>query len=226
MFKTRKENNLPSQINHSKGFCCSVGKEGEGKNSLKEKNFLAKSREESYIFFNVMIIMTSLVIVFGFAMLRITEVSSCRQPCGTVEPIRGFRLKEQSYRTYNSVTLERCIILCEQDTGCFSINYFKRTRVCQLNNSTKDDAIEDFVQDNTCLYIDNVLRQHHLAEEQGPHCKCKLVHLDVSRIIGENFTIFFLFPFLNSLKLSFIFKLLDFFFEIRFFFPFFPFLFF
>ncbi|XP_031570338.1 EGF-like repeat and discoidin I-like domain-containing protein 3 [Actinia tenebrosa] len=117
--------------------------------------------------------MAFFIIAFSFSMLRVTEVTSPDHPCRTVEPISGFCLRGQSYKTYDTVTLERCILLCEQETGCFSINYFKRTRECQLNNSSNNDFIENFVQDDACLYIDNVLRPYSLPLEPVLHCKSR-----------------------------------------------------
>lgn len=153
-------------------FAENLWKKRPRKKTFANRNFQERGGEIGFFFGQLFSIMsTSLLVVFGLTILCKNEAFSCRQPCRTVEPVRGFRLDEQSYRTYKSVTLERCILLCEENTGCISINYFKSTRKCQLNKSSKDDAIDDFVQDSNCLYIDNVL---HQDVKQGPLCKCKL----------------------------------------------------
>ena len=59
----------------------------------------------------------------------------------------------------SSPGLQDCVILCvEHDPLCESINYYRKTKVCELNNKTIDSNPEDMVDFELAIYMTNSVR--------------------------------------------------------------------
>ena len=67
--------------------------------------------------------------------------------------IFGKMLKGHTFRTLKTVSSIECWQACEHDSRCKSLNYVIVQGICELNNSTKERSLENFVTDVHRYYL-------------------------------------------------------------------------
>ena len=75
--------------------------------------------------------------------------------------ISGYSLVQHSYRILPKVRLITCIITCQNDPECYSLNFRLSLRQCELSNGTRlSIAPEYFVPSVDTVYFDNLYRPY------------------------------------------------------------------
>ena len=75
------------------------------------------------------------------------------QQCKSEYSINGMMLKGHVSEEKKSVTILSCVLQCDANIRCQSINYVLSQYVCELNSRTKDARPEDFIPDADRIYI-------------------------------------------------------------------------
>jgi len=76
-----------------------------------------------------------------------------------------------------------CIILCDQDTNCYSFNYKFPAKTCELNNVTRSLHPLEFVSSSGAIYFDHPSRPSGSCSGDRP-CKNKGKCINVARAPG------------------------------------------
>ena len=78
--------------------------------------------------------------------------------CVTVRSIKDYSLIGHIYRTSSGKSLLTCIISCDQDEQCYSINYKLPTKTCELSDVTRYSHLQEFVFSPDAVYFDHPSR--------------------------------------------------------------------
>ena len=82
--------------------------------------------------------------------LRVTA----RQQCKPAEAsVNGKALRGHTFKTSEVRSLFECQVLCENELKCQSYNYFITSKLCELNNRTKEARPNSFVPDESSFYM-------------------------------------------------------------------------
>ena len=88
----------------------------------------------------------------------ITQVVSYGTTCSKLDhkllPAENRVLKNFTYQTKTVPHYVICGRECNMDKDCMSINFFKGNKLCELNNATRADHPESFVEDQGSVYFD------------------------------------------------------------------------
>jgi len=78
--------------------------------------------------------------------------------CRSVTSIQNYILYNHNYQIISNIDLLKCIITCDTNTNCYSINYLFPMRLCELSNATR--AIEPimFQYRQDAIYIEHLYR--------------------------------------------------------------------
>ena len=63
-----------------------------------------------------------------------------------------------------------CIVACDQDTKCYSLNYRFPSKTCELSNSTRFADLQDFLFSPDVVYFDHLSRPSGSCVGDAP-CK-------------------------------------------------------
>lgn len=90
----------------------------------------------------------------AFLMSRIyIGVLQAAAHCQTKEKsIGGMFLRGHTFKTCN-VELHECLIRCDEEVTCQSLNFVLGQKVCEINNRTKEARPGDFMSDPTRFYM-------------------------------------------------------------------------
>ena len=69
------------------------------------------------------------------------------------QSVSGKALRGHTYKTRRVQDPYECLVFCDSELTCQSYNYVKSGRICELNNRTKEEKPEDFVQDENRFYM-------------------------------------------------------------------------
>ena len=89
-----------------------------------------------------------------FVMWWLSKDMTAGQQCKAVE--RSVRGKALRNHTFNTVAVRHpveCPAVCEKDPMCQSYNFFIPTKLCELNDKTKETSPQDFVSDEKRFYM-------------------------------------------------------------------------
>ena len=87
------------------------------------------------------------------------SLASVMQCNDTTYSIANRVLTGHAFLTKPSPNIEDCVISCiECDPSCVSINYYRKTKVCELNNKTVDSNPDNMVDFEWAIYMTNSLR--------------------------------------------------------------------
>jgi hypothetical protein len=67
----------------------------------------------------------------------------------------GYALTNAVYKSFTSITYAMCLLECEKDAGCMSINFLMTTRSCNLNTQTKESRPELYEERHNSIYSTN-----------------------------------------------------------------------
>lgn len=87
---------------------------------------------------------------FIVARIMATGVPQCDP---AEQSVSGKALRGHTYKTRRVQDPYECLVFCDSELTCQSYNYVKPGRVCELNNRTKEEKPEDFVQDENRFYM-------------------------------------------------------------------------
>ena len=62
-------------------------------------------------------------------------------------------LKGHTYKTKRVQDLYECLVFCNNEVACQSYIYVITGKICELNDRTKKEKPDDFVQDETRFYV-------------------------------------------------------------------------
>ncbi|KAK3740553.1 hypothetical protein QZH41_014954 [Actinostola sp. cb2023] len=99
------------------------------------------------------------------------QVHADPPPCRSIQSIPNYVLTGHVINTIYGKRFDTCVILCENDVKCFSINYMHTKRMCQLNAKSRSTNPCDLKpSDDGTVYMDNVRHFHKDACALNP-CK-------------------------------------------------------
>ena len=70
-----------------------------------------------------------------------------------VQSVSGKALKGHTYKSKRVQDLYECLVFCNNEVACQSYNYVITGKICELNDRTKEEKPDDFVQDETRFYV-------------------------------------------------------------------------
>ena len=82
--------------------------------------------------------------------LRVTADQQCKPAEAS---INGKTLKGHTFKTSVVGSLFECQVLCENELKCQSYNYFIPSKICELNDRTKETKPYSFVTDENSVYM-------------------------------------------------------------------------
>ena len=85
--------------------------------------------------------------------------------CITTSSIRDHTLIGHSYSISSGKSLLTCVISCDRDQHCYSINYKVAFKTCELSNATRFSHPKNFAFSSDAVYLDHLSR--HLGSCKG-----------------------------------------------------------
>ena len=70
----------------------------------------------------------------------------------------GFHLTNHVMDSFQVDRISRCLIICNENPVCQSMNFNRVSRTCQLNNETKKSRPEDFLRNKEFIHAENIDR--------------------------------------------------------------------
>ena len=101
------------------------------------------------------VITTSFGIIYWQVRDTLSSVTECQ---GATYSIQNRILAGHAFTTKPSATIEVCVILCGEHPDCESINYFRKTKTCELNNMSLMSSPEHMVAFESAMYMTNAFR--------------------------------------------------------------------
>ena len=95
--------------------------------------------------------------LFAFCLISRISTShlvwSTDQQCKPAEvSVFGKALRGHTFNTVQVEAPRECQLLCDNEKGCLSYNFVKATKLCELNNTTKEARPNDYVPDESRFY--------------------------------------------------------------------------
>ena len=103
--------------------------------------------------------------------------------CITVTSIKDHSLIGHNYKTSSGKSLMTCIISCDQDAHCYSLNYKLHNKTCELSNATRYSNLQEFVFSRDVVYFDHPARPSGSCIRDWP-CKNAGRCVNVARAPG------------------------------------------
>ena len=120
--------------------------------------------------------------------LIFVSVAAGLNNCIAVTSIKDYSLTNHIYKISSGKSQLTCIVACDQDTKCYSLNYRFPSKTCELSNSTRFADLQDFLFSPDVVYFDHLSRPSgscvgdapcknngrcfNLAKAPGFKCKC------------------------------------------------------
>ena len=99
-----------------------------------------------------------MLIVLLYCTLQVT-VASVKQCEDATNSIPNRVLVGHAFFTKQSPNIEDCVMSCiARDPLCDSTNYYRKTKVCELNDKTAESNPEDLVDYEWAIYMTNTVR--------------------------------------------------------------------
>lgn len=100
-----------------------------------------------------------LVLLYYTSQVTHASVAQCKDATSTI-PNRV--LAGHAFFTKKSPNIEDCVMSCiASDPSCESTNYYRKTKVCELNDKTAESNPEDLVDYELATYMTNSVRLLH-----------------------------------------------------------------
>ena len=90
--------------------------------------------------------------------LVLASITTGLDNCITVSSIKDYSLIGHTYKTSSGKSLLSCIISCDQDVHCYSINYKLPTKTCELSDATRYSHPEELVFSQDTIHFDHPSR--------------------------------------------------------------------
>ena len=69
------------------------------------------------------------------------------------QSVSGKALKGHTYKSKRVQDPYECLVFCNNEVACQSYNYVITGKICELNDRTREEKPDDFVQDETRFYV-------------------------------------------------------------------------
>ena len=103
-----------------------------------------------------MIIAAMLVLLCYTSQVTLASVTQCKD---ATRSITNRVLAGHAFFTKRSPNIEDCVMSCiARDPLCESTNYYRQTKVCELNDKTAETNPEDLVDCDWAIYMTNSVR--------------------------------------------------------------------
>ena len=87
--------------------------------------------------------------------IKLTEALQC----GSEGSISGWMLQKHIYKTIHVDKGIDCVLICQNDNRCQSLNFAMRLRICELNDRTKEARPEHFVPNPDRHYFKRYIKR-------------------------------------------------------------------
>ncbi|XP_068686298.1 uncharacterized protein [Montipora foliosa] len=122
-----------------------------------------------------------------FLMTRIGLISAANQVCNNENSVAGTFLKGHTFKTLWVKCPLECVIICDQDIKCQSLNFIFGGNICELNNRTKEARPEDFLPDSTRFYMKRAFNRVPLGSIQElPAESCAEIKASEGYKVGDS----------------------------------------
>lgn len=109
----------------------------------------------------------------------IMSMHSCgitaEQTCRTTRPVPDHALTGHVITFLEGKRLDSCVISCELTQNCFSINYYKALKKCELNRKTAEWYPSNLLPRSGAVYLNMVVRDYTPCVDRNPPCSGKCV---------------------------------------------------
>lgn len=129
----------------------------------------------------------SAAVLFIFMFLGTTVCD--QEHCQIIRSIPNRALNGHVIGASMSSSVEKCLIKCERNPDCYSINYVFSSKSCELNKGTRLSHPGNFLPRENTVYFDGSLHRHYhacvhppcrngatcvlLTQSPGYECKCQ-----------------------------------------------------
>ena len=100
---------------------------------------------------------------------------TAEQTCRTARPVPDHALTGHVITSLEGKLLDSCVISCELKQNCFSINYYKASKKCELNRKTAEWYPSDLLPKSGVVYLNMVVREYTPCVDRNPPCSGKCV---------------------------------------------------
>ena len=104
------------------------------------------------------------------------------QTCRTTRSVPGHALTGHVITSLEGKRLDSCVISCEHKQNCFSINYYKASKKCELNRKTAEWHSSDLLPKSGAVYLNMVVRDYTPCVDRNPPCSGKCVAIPGSLV--------------------------------------------
>ena len=125
----------------------------------------------------------SLYQTLAFLTAVFVSITAGRNDCITVSSIKDYSLIGHTYKSTSGKSLMTCIISCDQDAKCYSLNYKFPAKTCELNNVTRSLHLREFVFSPDTVYFDHPSRPSGSCSGDWP-CENNGKCINVARFPG------------------------------------------
>ena len=95
-----------------------------------------------------------------FVTFLLSMGSIAADQCKTTSAVPGHSLIKHVIKKVPAKDYERCTFACEQQSGCYSVNFISVDKTCELNNATRYWAPWSFITKENSLYS-GILHDKH-----------------------------------------------------------------
>ncbi|KAJ7392555.1 hypothetical protein OS493_010201 [Desmophyllum pertusum] len=129
----------------------------------------------------------SAAVLFIFMFLGTTVCD--QEHCQIIRSISNRALNGHVIGASMSSSVEKCLVQCERNPDCYSINYVFSSKSCELNKGTRLSHPGNFLPRENTVYFDGSLHRHYhacvhppcqngatcvlLTQSPGYECKCQ-----------------------------------------------------
>ncbi|XP_031556668.1 lactadherin-like isoform X2 [Actinia tenebrosa] len=96
--------------------------------------------------------------VLGFISIQTIIRISCTNECRSVTSIDRYTLKGHAYKTVKDKDVITCVVTCDHDPACYSINYIFSTGTCELCHTTRVSHPSDLIYTPDSVYMEHLSR--------------------------------------------------------------------
>ena len=97
------------------------------------------------------------------------------QTCRTTRSVPDHALKGHVITSLEGKRLDSCVFSCELTQNCFSINYYKALKKCELNRKTAEWYPSKLLPKSGAVYLNMVVRDYTPCVDRDPPCSGKCV---------------------------------------------------
>ena len=121
-----------------------------------------------------LIMLLSKTVIYSIMSMR-SCARTAEQTCRTTKSVPDHALTGHVITSLEGKRLDSCVISCERKQNCFSINYYKASKKCELNRKTAEWYPSDLLPKSGVVYLKMVVRDYTPCDDRDPPCSGKCV---------------------------------------------------